>query len=89
MPSPSLLEPNLLSPARTEINIPFQMVQELGIEPDRRTFMKQLVNLQQDWEVYLQPRGSIGFPALIRMVVMYDSQLFKKVASLNSPLIPF
>ncbi|MEJ6479966.1 PAS domain S-box protein [Nostoc punctiforme UO1] len=45
-------------------------------EPDRKTFMNKLTNLQQvqDWEVELQPRGGTAFPASIKMVAMYDSQ---------------
>ncbi|ACC81705.1 PAS domain-containing sensor histidine kinase [Nostoc punctiforme] len=45
-------------------------------EPDRKTFMNKLTNLQQvqDWEVELQSRGGTAFPASIKMVAMYDSQ---------------
>ncbi|MBE8989633.1 PAS domain S-box protein [Nostoc sp. LEGE 12450] len=45
-------------------------------EPNRKTFMKKLTNLQQvqDWEVELQSRGGTPFTASAKMVAMYDSQ---------------
>ncbi|QKQ75081.1 PAS domain S-box protein [Nostoc sp. TCL240-02] len=45
-------------------------------EPDRKTFMNKLTNLQQvqDWEVELQSLGGTAFPASTKMVAMYNSQ---------------
>ncbi|MEH1944413.1 MAG: PAS domain S-box protein [Nostoc sp.] len=43
---------------------------------DRQTFNTRLNNPQQEqeWEVYLKPRGGKAFPASIRAAAMYDSE---------------
>lgn len=45
-------------------------------EQDRQNFITQLQTLQdiEDWEIHLQPRNSLSFPASLRAASIYDSQ---------------
>lgn len=45
-------------------------------EEHRQDFLKELLTLQQveDWEIHLQPRGGLSFPANARAAAIYDSQ---------------
>ncbi|MDH6066317.1 PAS domain S-box protein [Chrysosporum ovalisporum APH033B] len=45
-------------------------------EQDRQDFITQLQTLQQieDWEINLQPRSGLSFPASVRAAAIYDSQ---------------